>query len=171
MKPTKLFPINREVDAYNLKELEKLDKGSDDSLVEVYNSVDDDQGKPNSKHSSQLKSLKAPSELELRVGSQVMLLKNLNTSRGLVNGARGRVVSFESYESFEFSKPNILSNKRFPKVEFEVNLGGEKVIDSIVLVGESFDIQEGSVIKASRNQIPLMLAWAISIHKAQGLII
>ena len=34
-------------------------------------------------------------KLELRVGAQVMLAKNVNIQEGLVNGARGVVVGFE----------------------------------------------------------------------------
>ena len=35
------------------------------------------------------------SKLELRIGAQVMLAKNVNVQEGLVNGARGVVIGFE----------------------------------------------------------------------------
>jgi hypothetical protein len=36
-----------------------------------------------------------PSSLELKVGAQVMLMKNLNVADGMVNGARGVITSFD----------------------------------------------------------------------------
>lgn len=65
------------------------------------------------------KGLKAPEILELCVGAQVMLLTNLSTAIGLVNGARGVIVEFQPTlpEYVKFSP-------LLPLVEFTVNLAG-----------------------------------------------
>lgn len=83
----------------------------------------------------------------LKVGAQVMLMKNLNISKGLVNGARGVVVRFEK--------------DGLPVVKFNSSL--------IKVQQEKFLSKTASGTMLSRVQIPLGLAWAFSIHKAQGL--
>ncbi|XP_052521751.1 ATP-dependent DNA helicase PIF1 [Tympanuchus pallidicinctus] len=88
--------------------------------------------------------------VELKVGAQVMLAKNLDVSQGLVNGARGIVVGFETEQ------------KGLPKVRF---LCG--VTRVIKLARWLFKGPSG--IHLSRQQLPLKLAWAISIHKSQGM--
>ncbi|XP_073826368.1 pif1 DNA helicase isoform X2 [Musca autumnalis] len=91
--------------------------------------------------------VQAPSQLYLKIDAQVMLLKNINISSGLVNGARGVVVRFE---------------KGVPVVRFKNNT-------------EYFCKHEKWIIKTpnggtvTRRQVPLKLAWAFSIHKSQGL--
>ena len=85
-------------------------------------------------------------ELALKVGAQVMLITNLNQETGLINGSRGLVKSFDAE-----GNPVVLfasSNVMLPvkphvwKVEGDVNIG--------------------------REQMPLRLAYALTIHKAQG---
>jgi hypothetical protein len=53
----------------------------------------------------------------LKVGAQVMLLKNLSTATGLVNGARGVVVAFETCDDPHFS--------RVPVVKFRTIVDGK----------------------------------------------
>lgn len=89
----------------------------------------------------------APGKLELKIGAQVMLLKNVSISGGLVNGARGIVASFiDGIPLIRFK------NKR------EYLAKPEKWI---------IKTATGGII--TRKQIPLKLAWAFSIHKSQGL--
>lgn len=89
----------------------------------------------------------APSKLILKIGAQVMLLKNVNVNAGLVNGARGVVVRFE---------------EGFPVVRF-------KSKKEYMARTERWYVKNSSGSLLCRRQIPLNLAWAFSIHKSQGL--
>ncbi|XP_019967950.1 ATP-dependent DNA helicase PIF1 [Paralichthys olivaceus] len=88
--------------------------------------------------------------IQLKVGAQVMLTKNLDVTRGLVNGARGVVVAFES------------GKHGLPRVRFLCGV-------TEVLKQERWVFKSSGGIHLSRQQLPLKLAWAISIHKSQGM--
>ncbi|XP_035490514.1 ATP-dependent DNA helicase PIF1 isoform X1 [Scophthalmus maximus] len=88
--------------------------------------------------------------IQLKVGAQVMLTKNLDVSRGLVNGARGVVVAFDS------------GKHGLPRVRFLCGV-------TEVLKPERWVFKSSGGIHLSRQQLPLKLAWAISIHKSQGM--
>uniref|UniRef100_A0A673JND3 ATP-dependent DNA helicase PIF1 n=1 Tax=Sinocyclocheilus rhinocerous TaxID=307959 RepID=A0A673JND3_9TELE len=88
--------------------------------------------------------------LQLKVGAQVMLTKNLDVQRGLVNGARGVVVDFQP------------GNQGLPRVRFLC--GAVEVIKR-----ERWMFKASGGLYLSRQQLPLKLAWAISIHKSQGM--
>ncbi|KAJ0059041.1 hypothetical protein NL108_007279, partial [Boleophthalmus pectinirostris] len=87
-------------------------------------------------------------ELQLKVGAQVMLTKNLDVARGLVNGARGVVVSFDTQKH------------GYPRVRFLCGV-------TEVMKPERWVFKSGGGVHLSRQQLPLKLAWAISIHKSQ----
>ncbi|MFA5004118.1 MAG: AAA family ATPase [Candidatus Saccharimonadales bacterium] len=92
------------------------------------------------------KSVLAPAELELRIGAEVMFVAN-DFGAGFVNGSRGRVVDFVD------SLPLVeLTNGREIKVE-----------------RHSWMLEEDGRKRAEVAQLPLRLAWAITIHKSQGM--
>jgi ATP-dependent DNA helicase PIF1 len=86
-------------------------------------------------------------ELRLRVGAQVMLLTNKHAEHGLVNGSRGIVEKI-----CDGPEP-------FPMVKFR---NGE------VLIIERSSWASEEIEGFNREQIPLSLAYAVTIHKAQG---
>lgn len=77
-----------------------------------------------------------------------MVVKNIDVSKGLVNGARGVVNEFDK--------------QGLPVVQLT---NGHK--ESIGSEKWTFSIGGGNML--SRKQLPLRLAWAISIHKSQGM--
>lgn len=64
-----------------------------------------------------ISSCPAPQKLELKQGAEVILLKNIDPANGLVNGARGKVVSF-----IEAQVSGLVgSGTKVPVVEFLVS--------------------------------------------------
>lgn len=90
-------------------------------------------------------------EVEIAIDAQVMLIVNLDMSFGLVNGSRGVVVGYTAGKT------------KYPIVEF---LNGEKR----VMTPHRWLIEEYSTKdkKIYRTQVPLRLAYALTIHKSQG---
>ncbi|MDD3301297.1 MAG: PIF1 family DEAD/DEAH box helicase [Patescibacteria group bacterium] len=139
IKPTKLFTHNEKVDAYNSYELGLLKTPS--VFFEMKSSGP----------SSLVKKVKdgclAPEKLELKIGAVVMFVRN-NFARGFVNGTIGII------EDFNFDG--------FPLVR---TLSGALIIAR----PEIWGIGEDDTVLASITQLPLRLAWAITVHKSQGM--
>jgi len=137
--PTKLYTHNYDVDTINNQELNKIA-----GTTKVYRM----QGSGgNGLVESLQKSCLAPVELRLKQGAIVMFVKN-NYEKGYVNGTLGQVMDFD--------------DNNFPIVK---TLRGETVYAG----PESWNIEEDGFIKATIKQIPLRLAWAITVHKSQGM--
>ncbi|KYN05356.1 PREDICTED: ATP-dependent DNA helicase PIF1 [Cyphomyrmex costatus] len=135
---TRLCSHVKEADEINEFQLNEL-KGEN----KVYTALDSD-----SSMTPMLdQQLPIPGKLILKVGAQVMLMKNINVNSGLVNGARGVVIDF---------KKDIPIIKLRSGTHYEAKM-------------EKWTIKTSSGAVINRKQIPLKLAWAFSIHKSQGL--
>ena len=105
--------------------------------------------------------LPAPLELVLKIGAQVMLLNNDSTGRW-INGSMGKVVDIEKYRD----EPDIIwvelengdtvdiTPHRWEMYEFTYDRSSKTILSEVV---------------GTYEQYPLRLAWAITIHKSQGL--
>lgn len=143
IKPTIMYSTRACVNHYNITELNRLDTPS-----QTYTAFDEFKPAGVTKKEEYYKTLledTIPSCITLKIGAQVMLKSNLNLKAGLVNGSRGVVEGLSTYAV---------------TVRF---VNGARV----VIVPQTFTIKEDKY-QASRTQIPLILAWALTIHKSQG---
>jgi ATP-dependent exoDNAse (exonuclease V) alpha subunit len=138
--PTKLYTHNEHADDLNAQEIAKIKGPSKQYSMKA-------KGNENFIHILK-KSCLAPEQLILKRGALVMFVKN-NLGEGYVNGTMGKVIDFTEYE-------------RYPVVE---TFDGAK----IKATPQLWEIEEDGDVMASITQIPLRLAWAITIHKSQGM--
>ncbi|HET8690353.1 MAG TPA: PIF1 family DEAD/DEAH box helicase [Candidatus Saccharimonadales bacterium] len=137
---TELHTTNADVDAINLLQLDEL---------------------PGTEHRYQMqstgsanyvetlkKSCLAPPELILKEGAFVMCIKN-SSDKKYVNGSLGRVTGFEKETDY-------------PIVELQ---NGRR----LTIGPDSWELRDGDKKRAALSQIPLRLAWAITVHKSQGM--
>lgn len=155
---TKLFAINREVDACNSKELaclpplasENPEPTSSMGIKSLQNAGKDciirykamDRGEK--QYLDQLiNGLKAPDILDLKVGAQVMLVKNIDVPAGLVNGARGVVSRFVSLlDGLPDANIEHGNNEILPEIVFSVSVGNNKSTITRVIEREKWDMTE-----------------------------
>lgn len=149
IKPTKLYCLNKDVDYINNTELLKLNTEENnlyqfDMEFYVYNC--DNFKIQDILINKYKKNTTAPDILKLCVGAQVILLKNIDFENGLVNGSRGVVVKF-------------INDK--PLVRFLSGL-------EIIIDWNEWTFKEYPA-KIIVSQLPLKLAWVLTVHKSQGM--
>lgn len=137
---TELHTVNIDVDAINEKRLAEVD-GDELSYHQVTT------GAANYVENLQ-RSVLAPEVLRLKEGALVMAVKN-SMDRKYANGSIGVVVDFDPATEY-------------PIVQFR---NGKEV----TMQPDTWELRDGDKKRASITQIPLRLAWAITVHKSQGM--
>jgi ATP-dependent exoDNAse (exonuclease V) alpha subunit len=101
---------------------------------------------PAAKRETLMKGMLAPEVLELKKGAEVMFVAN-NFAKGFVNGTRGTVIGFQGNNPIV-----MLANGK-----------------EIIAEPHTWSLEEDGRVRAEVVQYPLRLAWAITIHKSQGM--
>lgn len=100
----------------------------------------------------------APAQLRIKIGARVMLLVNLDLRAGLANGSLGTVIDFGK-------RPNDL---RDGEMETCVTVAFDNGVEEEVFPS-TWEVVKGEEVVAKRRQIPLRLAYSITVHKSQGM--
>jgi ATP-dependent DNA helicase PIF1 len=135
----RLYSHNPDVDSENLRELSNLPGKESEYVMEI-------SGIPAIAQALKMGCL-APEKLVLKKGAAVMFVKN-NFEKGYVNGTLGTVNDF--------------SEAGWPVVGL---INGHE----IAAEPATWSVEENSKTLAQIKQIPLRLAWAITVHKSQGM--
>jgi hypothetical protein len=141
--PTRLYTHNADVDSLNEQELAKIDADEEVFFAQR-------KGNPKLMEAF-VKNLIVQEKLVLKKGAKVMFLKN-NAEAGYFNGTLGVVVDFIDDDEGKLRPIVQLSDKR-----------------KITVKPDSWSIMENERPIVEFIQIPLRLAWAITVHKSQGM--
>ena len=160
LKATCIIPQRSDVDEFNMNKLASLN-----CPVAAINAVHTGGSEARKADFNVAKGLQAC--LLLAKGAKVMLRTNLWTEAGLVNGSIGTVeeIVFDENQSPPSLPNSVLiefNNYSGPAI---VTIEGKKLV-SIIPVRHTWEGKKGP---CSRLQIPICLAWAITVHKSQGL--
>ena len=156
LSPLCLFPTRKACQVFNSQMLSRLEA----EVIQIPRTDEVDETastfKWSKKATEEMKKINADCNLtaglqvvvQLAVGARVMLRRNIDTTIGLVNGVLGTVVSIKAHHIAV----------RFDNIPEPYRV--EKVKSKFMVLKKIF---------VYRKQFPLILAFAVTIHKCQGL--
>ena len=149
IQPPIITPRRDTVDSINVQKMARLDGNSHTYTMRVYNAKKDASLTSSEKKEIEevRRGMNAEETLILKVGARVMCVANLEMdgTNQIVNGSQGIVEEFVD---------------DFPVVRFKNGI--KKIIKNHIWLGEN-------VKHVGLKQLPLILSWAITIHKSQGI--
>ena len=144
--PLMLTGTNAAAARYNVKGLDQIDGPARTFM-----------GKTVGKFNIAKDKLPAPERIDLKVGARVMALKN-DVEKRWVNGSLGTVTAMGGESvTVKFDHTDIVGEVKlanWENIKYEWDEGKQRPVSTVV---------------GSYSQVPLNLAWAVTIHKAQGL--
>ena len=137
----KLFTHNIDVESLNLSELNKLN----DESVTFKAEMDGPEGL----QAMLKKTVLAPENLGLKIGAKVMFVRN-NYEIGYINGTLGEIIDYHVDDGFPVVA--CLDGREF------------------VARPETWKVEDEEARPVAYfKQVPLRLAWAVTVHKSQGM--
>ena len=140
---TELYCHNRDIDLVNQRKLEAL-PGSTKSFVGEKNNLATNQAVLN----NLIKNCLVPEVLELKPQALVMFVSN-DLRRKYINGTLGKIVGFDNTRGYP-----IVDTKQGLKIYTERH---------------TWQVEQDGYPLCTFKQIPLKLAWAMTVHKSQGM--
>ena len=111
--------------------------------------------------------------LTVKINARVMITTNIDVTDGLTNGAIGTVTNVVIDETtgkmstilVAFDTKHVGQEAMYTSAYHSINQNAVSIHQTLA----TFPIQRKASFQATRSQFPLTLAWAVTIHKCQGL--
>jgi len=145
--PTRLYSRNNDVDRINTAEYNKLLIKNPNTIQMTYHLTYPTNSSKNVATKNWVKSVKVSESITLCLDAQVMVTHNIDIEEGIINGTRGIIVD--------------MSN-----ASIKIKLVNGNIID---INYHKYVSDDNPLIECAF--LPIKLAWAISIHKSQGMTI